>query len=324
MTDTAVAAESTGIAAAQRPENACARLPEYRLYRVSGKDPHKFLHGQLSQSLDEISDSHSARAAACTPKGRTYALTLLAGDGDDVLLRLPESVADHISQQLNKFLMLFRGTRMDRLEDATVFGLWGQDSALALSSDAASLASPGDSLSLDDGKLIRVEDTAEGTQRYEFWRLQGDRQPAVDLAGAADWAAADISAGVPELSPKTLEEYVPQMLNLQHIGGIHFKKGCYTGQEVVARMHYLGQLKKSVFRLAVDGTEAIDVGTPVLAGDSRVGEVVNSVRFDDGHQEVLAVIKHTALAKEPWQVEGHAGQVSRLPLSYAVPEQDAS
>ncbi|TBW57851.1 folate-binding protein [Marinobacter halodurans] len=312
------------VASAQRPSHAFATLDNVQLYRVGGKDPRKFLHGQLTQHLDEVTDTRARRAAACNPKGRAYAILLLVGDQDSILLRLPTAIKDSATSQLNKFLMLFRGTDMTPQDESRIFGLWGLETACSLSPEATSLDGAGDVLTLDDGKLIRVPDTAEGVPRFEFWRLSGDRLPDAPEATTADWAAAEISAGLAELDSTSSEAYVPQMLNLQHVDGIHFKKGCYTGQEVIARMHYLGQLKKSLFRLSIDSDQPLSPGTPVIAGDKAVGELVNVVAFDDGHQEALAVLKHAALTSQPWTLEGVDGTLARQPLPYPVPEQEQS
>jgi hypothetical protein len=314
-----------------------AELTGHRLYRVSGEAPRKFLNGQLSQRLEDVSDTQSRRAAACNPKGRAYALMLLAGSGDDVLVQLPAAIAEDVMAHLNKFLMLFRKTEMAQLPHARVFGLWGQAAAERIHSDAKSLAQPGDSLSIqrDDttsGKLIRVMDTAEGCPRFEYWHLASGSEsahltnaalPADEQYPEADWLAAEISAGVSRLTPESASTYIPQMLNWQQLDGVHFNKGCYTGQEVIARMHFLGQLKKSVFRLACTNLhQAPETGTPIVAGDKAVGEVVNSVRFDDGHCEMLAVIKHSALNNPEWRLGKTDGEpLEKLPLPYNVPEQ---
>ncbi|BES72493.1 folate-binding protein YgfZ [Marinobacter nanhaiticus D15-8W] len=331
MSDTATPTESTSttgtahLASANRPKAAIARVESARLYRVGGKDPHKFLHGQLSQSLDDVKPDKSRRAAACNPKGRAYALPLLADYEGDIVLRLPRRIADEVTSQLNKFLMLFRGTDMKPLEQAHLYGFWGEATAEALLPEAMELKLPGDSITLAGGKLIRVQDTAEGVARYEYWQID-DSAPIPEGAEAteADWAASEISAGLAELSPSTMSEYVPQMLNLQHVDGIHFKKGCYTGQEVIARMHYLGQLKKSIFRLSLPSERPVEVGTQIIANDKAVGEVINSVGFDDGHQEILAVVKHAALSTPDWHLEGFDPSLERLPLPYKVPEQEAA
>lgn len=309
------------------PDDGYATLNRWVVIRVSGPSTDTFLNGQLSQSLDDVTATFSPRAAACTPKGRSYALTRLVRDGDDVLLTLPESLADSVMAHLNKFLMLFRGTTMTVDSSARILGLFG--TALAerwLAGAAANLAAPGMTAAVGPHRLIRTEDTAAGTTRFELW-LNGPLSSADTdrLSGAtehreADWEASEIAAGIAALSPATREQYVPQMLNWQHVTGVHFKKGCYTGQEVIARMHFLGQLKKSLFRLSSDGQ--VGVGDAILSGDRELGNVVNAVRYDDGHSEMLAVLRHDGVGGSLALADGSVATLS--PLPYAVPERDAA
>jgi folate-binding Fe-S cluster repair protein YgfZ len=112
------------------------------------------------------------------------------------------------------------------------------------------------------------------------------------------------------------------MLNLQHLEGIHFKKGCYTGQEVIARMHFLGQLKKSLYRLGAESVDAPEPGSPVMSGDKSVGEVVRAVRFEDGSVQLLVVLRHGD-ADSHLHLPGSDQPLQPLPLPYAVPEREA-
>lgn len=338
MTEATSASPRPELAAhAERPGLGWTELNGERLFRVSGDAPRKFLDGQLSQNVDDITDSQSRRAAACNPKGRAYALMQLAAIGDDVLVQMPSSIADDVMAHLNKFLMLFRKTEMTALSQARVFGLWGQETASRIDAKADTLSQSGDSLTLchEDaayGKLIRVMDTAEGCARFEYWHLTAEADIPVPGSDAfrpdqkhteADWAAAEISAGVVQLSSGSVDSYIPQMLNWQHVDGIHFKKGCYTGQEVIARMYFLGQLKKSVFRLRSENmSDAPETGTGIFANGKTVGEVINAVCFDNGQWEMLAVIKHSALDHTPWRMGSSDGEtLERKPLPYDVPEQ---
>jgi hypothetical protein len=113
------------------------------------------------------------------------------------------------------------------------------------------------------------------------------------------------------------------MLNLQHLQGVHFKKGCYTGQEVIARMHFLGQLKKSLYRIAFNGcSRAPEPGSSLLAGDKKAGDVVNAVMTSDNGGELLAVLRHDA-DKSALSLEGNDScQFEVLDLPYPVPERE--
>lgn len=331
MTGTETPVSATPVyASAEFPPPVSGRilLTNRVLVRILGPGTDKFLQGQLSQNLDDVKAGTSPRAAAATPKGRTYCLTRLVRDGDDVLMDLPTELAEQIMAHLRKYMMLFRGTSMAAQTEGHIIGLLGNEAASSLAGDGLdSLASPGDTLVLSSGFLIRTENTGEGLPRFELWQptksdLELNSIPEKTLA---DWQASEIAAGVPTLNTTTSDSYVPQMLNWQHLGGVHFKKGCYTGQEIIARMHFLGQLKKSLFRFRMAKADAIPTpGTSIMAGERSVGEVVNAVGFSDGSCELLAVIRHSA-AEGELAADGLPGVVlQHQPLPYTVTEREGS
>lgn len=307
---------------------AVALLSDQILYRISGPGTDDFLQGQMSQNLADVTPGYAPRAAASTPKGRAYLLTRLVRDGEDILLSMPAAIADDVASHLNKYLMLFRGTSMERLDNGQLFGLLGEEAAATVAGGSTSLPEAASAaVAIEGGHLVRTNSTAEGVTRFELWLPSGPSdalQARLDnLAEAtlADWHASEIAAGIAELEAETREAWVPQMLNWQHLQGIHFKKGCYTGQEIIARMHFLGQLKKSLFRLSASGGDAPAPGSAVVAGGKPVGEVVRSVALDDGSVQLLAVLKHSAAGSE-LQLETGGQPLTILPLPYAVPERE--
>ncbi|WP_100640014.1 YgfZ/GcvT domain-containing protein [Marinobacter salexigens] len=329
MTGTETPVSATPVyASAESPPPKSGRilLTNRVLVRVSGPSTDKFLQGQLSQNLDDVKTGSSPRAAGATPKGRAYCLTRLLRDGEDVLLDLPCELAEPIMAHLRKFMMLFRGTTMAIQADGRIIGLLGNDAASCLAGEElSSLATAGDTIALDCGFLIRTENTADGLPRFELWQTNASdlELESIPEKTLSDWQASEIAAGVPMLSADTSEAYVPQMLNWQHLGGVHFKKGCYTGQEIIARMHFLGQLKKSLFRFRVAETSSLPApGTSILAGDRSVGEVVNTVGFNDGSCELLAVIRHNAASGDLRPDGLPKALLEPLPLPYTVTERE--
>lgn len=315
------------IAHSPLPQSGYAHIYGQVVIRVTGPAADQFLNGQLSQSLDEVTSAYSPRAAACTPKGRAYALTRLVRDGDDVLFALPEALADDVMAHLNKFLMLFRGTSMSVVQSGHIIGFFGTGLAeLWLDGAASKLSGSGMTATVGQHHLVRTENTADGLPRFELWLTDSLTSHETARLGTAaeyqeiDWQASEIAAGIAALSTATREQYVPQMLNWQHVSGVHFKKGCYTGQEVIARMHFLGQLKKSLFRLATDGRPVI--GDIIYNGDRSVGEIVNVVHYDDGHSEILAVLRHDGVEGTLSLSGKDAARI--LPLPYSVPEREAA
>lgn len=325
MSDTTIPAASHPL-----PHPSRVMISDRVVARITGPGTNKFLQGQFSQQIDDVTQNHSPRAAACTPKGRAYCLTRLVRDGDDVLMELPAELADDTVSQLRKYLMLFRGTSMEVETSTRIIGLMGESAAGQLQPDATGkLAAAGDAVDVHGGRLIRTMDTAEGMARYELWQT-GDLDSALQQAlndipeaTLADWHGSEIAAGVAALTPATREGFVPQMLNWQHVGGIHFKKGCYTGQEVIARMHFLGQLKKSLFRFAMGRVEKLPApGEAIVNGDRSVGNVINSVAYTDGSAELLAVVRHDAAEKDLSLESAPDTPLSVRPLPYSVSERE--
>ncbi|WP_449286317.1 CAF17-like 4Fe-4S cluster assembly/insertion protein YgfZ [Marinobacter sp. PE14] len=326
MTDTD--ASVSAVAEYPLPSNGWADLDDRVVVCVSGPGTDKFLQGQFSQNLDEVTPEHSPRAAAATPKGRAYCLTRMVRSGDDILMDFHAELADDIISHLRKYLMLFRGTTMEVVQETKIIGILGNGLAETLAGKPLdSLKDPGDTCTLPDGILVKTQSTAEGTSRFELWHTEEGEAalPASSRMSVADWQASEIAAGVASLTTATQESFVPQMLNWQHVGGVHFKKGCYTGQEVIARMHFLGQLKKSLFRFRVEQAEDLPApGNALLAGERSVGEVVNVVKYGDGSIELLAVVRHDAAEKNLHPDGLPEVVLVPMPLPYPVPEREKS
>lgn len=306
------------------PDSGQVILTNRTLVRISGPGTDKFLQGQFSQHLDEVIAGHSPRAAAATPKGRAYCLTRMVRDGEDILFSLNSDLAEATLNHLRKYLMLFRGTSAEVIDSGQITGILGTRGAENLAGEALSeLKNPGDTVPLSSGFLIRVEPTADGLERFEFWQChESERNTETDML-LENWQASEVSAGIAALTKATKDVFVPQMLNWQHLGGVHFKKGCYTGQEIIARMHFLGQLKKSLFRFRLSEAEQMPTaGANLLSGERAVGTLVNAVRFTDGTIELLAVVRHDA-ADKTLTVDSVPGQpLALLPLPYSVPERE--
>ena len=314
------------------PENSWAELSDRLMMTVSGAGTEKFLQGQFSQNVSEVTADKSLHAAASNRKGRAYALVRMVRHNDDILMDFSRELADATEAELRKYLMLFRGTTMTRLENSRIIGIFGSELAQAVAGEQASIATSlrqsGDTLAVGQGHLVLLEPTIDGPARYEFWSTDG-ALPAVlgaqdqsSQCSLATWQAGQIAAGVPWLTTTTAGAYVPQMLNWQHLGGVHFKKGCYTGQEVIARMHFLGQLKKSLYRLAVTTDAAPAVGDAISNGERNVGEVVNTLQTGPQQYHLLAVIRHDA-ANGPLTLADNAdAKIQLCPLAYSVPERE--
>lgn len=280
---------------------------------LTGEDATSFLQGQFSNDLKKISPMRAQVTGYCTPKGRLLALPIIVGLEDGYRLLVPDDIREGFLKRLSMFIMRAKVTVTERKDWACTGVQVASDGNLGPLADIIG-ALPGgvmDAASSVEGQLIRWHDfagiesvtTSGSTSRarylyiadiprqIELWRA-GAQLPQ---SGPALWRLGDIRAGMPTITAGVLEAFVPQMLNLQLVDGLSFTKGCYPGQEIVARMQYLGKLKRHMrrFSLPYEAGQAIPApGAALVAGtDEDAGRVVDAVAGPDGKIELLAVVK---------------------------------
>ena len=292
-----------------------------RLLAVRGVDASKFLQGQLTCNLNYLNEQTSSLGARCTAKGRMLSSFRIVPQGDGYLLAMAAELLEAQMAELQKFAVFSKVKLTDESALWARFGLSHADPllneiGLALPADANSVARHGEAMA-----IRRADGCAElwisSTQAEEIRTLL-----AVKLTEAPlnDWLLGQIRAGIGQVFGPTRELFIPQMINLQALGGVSFKKGCYTGQEIVARMQYLGKLKRRLYRLSLPGSElpaiASEVFSPVHA--SAVGEVVLAATAD-GAVELLAVLQQDAVSDGRLSLQSAAGpQLTLLDLPYTL------
>jgi folate-binding protein YgfZ len=263
---------------------------------VRGADAGKFLQGQLTCNIDYLSEAKATLGARCTQKGRMQSSFRILLEGDGVLLAMASELIDAQLLDLKKYAVFSKSKLTDESASWVRFGLQDADSALV--SLGLDLAQATDSVArANDLIAIRVSPA-----RTELWvRVEQGDDVRTRLAGQLpeaslnDWLLGQIRAGIGQVFGQTREEFIPQMINLQAVGGVSFKKGCYTGQEIVARMQYLGKLKRRLYRLTMAAGELPEPGTALFSPvhSSAVGNVVVAARSDVGI-ELLAVLQADA------------------------------
>ena len=205
------------------------------LIRASGADAHSFLHSQLTQDVLKLSENDVRLASYCSAKGRMYAMFDIWADGETVYLLTQRSVMETVLKRLRMFVLRAKVVLEDVSEQYAISGYVGED-ALA----QQTRVTEGNTVRL--GILPAVISEANSTVPRE---IRIDSTPhGIESADIELWQWLDIRAGIAHVSADISEAFVPQMMNLDRIGGVNFKKGCYPGQEIVARSHYLGKLKR--------------------------------------------------------------------------------
>lgn len=284
-------------------ENILCDLSHIALIRASGNDSSAFLQGQFSNDVRQVSANRHQLSSYSNPKGRMLSLFRLFQRGDDYYLSLPQSLLESTLKRLRMFVLMSKVSLEDAGEQLVRFGFSGPDAAQLLREKIGAVPSETDeSLTQDEITLLRIpgphprfEIHGPLTAMQNLWQSLAQH---ARCAGADSWDLLDIHAGLPSIYPDTAEAFVPQMVNLQLVNGVSFKKGCYTGQEIVARMQYLGKLKRRMYRAHADTSTPPAPGdeltSPHSASGQGAGKVVKAAPSPDGGYEMLCVIEIVA------------------------------
>lgn len=268
--------------------------------QVQGIDAAKFLQGQVTCDMDEINATQMRFGAHCTHKGRMIASFMASKiDNDTYLLK---TAADNIENLLNslKKYIVFSKAEASIAEDWMAIGLSGPDSESVVSQVFGGLPTDNNQKVIHDN--IHCHQIAGG-KRYEIWLEQSQAQEfwqhcnKLIPASSLNWQLENVRAGIGRVIADTTEKFIPQAINLHEVGGVSFTKGCYTGQEIVARMKYLGKQKRHMAHFSANGT-SLAAGSNVFiqSNDKNVGEVVNCVTTSNDCCEGLVVIIDDALS----------------------------
>lgn len=261
-------------------ETVICDLSHWGLLQLQGADTVSFLQGQVTNDVRLLNGTNAHYSGYCNPKGRLLALFLGFSHHDHLHLQLPKALVEPIMKRLKMFVMRSKVDIQDVSDSIIKIGLNGPQ-APALLQKLFSALPPNDYdlVSLENGTLIKLPGLAP---RYEILTSTDHAQAIWNMlkqhatpVGATAWDWLEIQAGIPEVSLKTQEEFVPQMLNLDALNAINYKKGCYTGQEIVARTHYLGKVKRRTHLAHISGYTMPQLNDDVLdVSGQAVGKIV--------------------------------------------------
>lgn len=316
--------------AAARDESVLCDLAPFAALRVAGPDAEAFLQGQLTSDLTTLDYGANQYSAWCSPKGRVLANFLLRRDNAETFeLILPAPLVEPIRKRLGMFVLRAKV----RLEDASAtsvrIGIGGPAAARAVAAVAGSMPALHRSVPVDGGVLLQVNGASfiaivAPEHAVQLWgRLAAHARPA----GFSCWRWLLVHAGVPVILPPTQDQFIPQAINWDALGGVSFQKGCYTGQEIVARTHYLGRLKERTV-LAHAELAAVSPGTPLFSanfGGQSCGMVLNAAPAPGGGSDLLAVAQMTAVESGELKLAAADGSpLSLRALPYELPGSSGS
>ncbi len=293
---------------AARSGSVLALLGHLGVLQFSGEDAETFLQGQLSCDVAEVGLRSSAYGAYCSPKGRMLANFVLWREETGFCMALSRDIAPSIQKHISKFVLRAKVKVSDASDTVVVAGAAGPKADQALGEVFSELPKEPDEVS----RRPDMPPSAVALRR----RLANVLVPV----GAHAWRWLDIRNGVPLVTAATQDQLVPQMANFELLGGVSFTKGCYTGQEVVARMQHLGKLKRRMFPANV--TAQAKAGDPLYSedlGDQTGGIVVNAEASPDGGYDLLAVVQTASREGSTVHLKSLGGPVLRfLPLPYTL------
>ena len=286
------------------PLQGIAPLTHLGVIRAHGADAASFLHGQLTQDFALLDSQHARLAAYCSAKGRMLASFIGFKTGpEEILLLCSKDLLPAMLKRLSMFVLRAKC----KLTDATAeFALCG------IAGDAAGNDAPWTLRNVDGAHLVQLYPAA-GTPRALWIASVGTALPAGAVLSKADWLWSEVASGIATLSLSVQEQFVPQMLNYESVGGVNFKKGCYPGQEVVARSQFRGTLKRRAYIAHAD--QPLAVGAEVFAAsdtEQPVGMVVQCAAAPAGGFDAIVSLQ-VASTDEALTVAGTALALQPLP-----------
>lgn len=253
-------------------------IQDQSLLQLTGEDAARFLQGQVTCDVEKLSNGASSMAAHCNPKGRVISLFHLLKAEDCFYLSLPTSMLALTQQSLGKYLVFFKSQ----------FNVIDKHSSYGITFDADETGERLPPLP-KDSKVFQL--AGQGT-RYQVFSSN-----PIDTNANTTWEHDNILSGCPIIYPETSGQFLPHELNLPSLGGVSFKKGCYTGQEIISRMHHLGKIKTHLYQAQTP--QLFHNGQPLVKEDSQpMGYIVNIALNAQNYYTCLANLKEVAVEKK--------------------------
>ncbi|MCY1214895.1 tRNA-modifying protein YgfZ [compost metagenome] len=303
------------------------------LVRVAGDDAGSFLHTQLTNAVEDLKAGAARLAGYCSPKGRLLATFLMWRDAEGIVLQLSADIQAPVQKRLSMFVLRAKAKLSDITPTHAVLGLAGAGAAKALAAAGLPVPEVAFAVAEADGvTVIRLPDGA-GQPRWQLV-LPAERAEAVRAALAATlqdaspalWDWLEVQSGLPRIVAATQEQFVPQMINFELVGGVNFRKGCYPGQEIVARSQYRGTLKRRMWLVQGEGevpAPAAEIYRPEDPGQP-CGMIVNAAPAPQGGWAGLAELKIDAAASALRLGSAEGAAVATATLPYEVPLGEAA
>ena len=307
-----------------------APLTDLSLICVTGNDAVNFLHNQLTNDVEHLDEQQARWFGYCSPKGRLMATFLGWREGpDSISLLISTPQAEPIRKRLSMFVLRAKAKVQDASASRMLFGLTGEQAFAALKALGIDPPAAMVHASNDDCHCVGLPSANVDGSECPRWLLSVPRDRAVQIwealcarlakSSTSDWRWTEVLAGIPRIVPATSEQFVPQMLNFELVDGVNFKKGCYPGQEIVARTQYRGTLKRRMFLGHLDGAVP-EPGSDVQAqgAGEPCGKVVLAAKSPLGGVDLLFEAQISAVQEQPLSIGQAVIELKSLPYSVAL------
>ena len=297
---------------------------------IAGGDAAEFMQGQFTNDVNKVDDQHSQISAFCNNKGRMIANFRLFKYQQNYFISVRQDLVEKSIEHLQNYILRAQVAIQDVSEQLVHLGLSGKEAVSIL---AEFIDNPGpevDSLSQNEdyiairaaGTIPRYEIFCSADKAIDLWQAVSENTRIVN---SDYWDLLDIRSGIPFIDSHTSEEFVPQMANMELINGVSFEKGCYTGQEIVARTHYLGKQKRRTYHIHIDTDAKPEPGeqlaTETSTENQYTGTLVTVYQTTETTYEALAVIQIKSAEEEKLKLKRSDAEISIIKLPYSLDEE---
>jgi len=311
-------------------ESSCQKinLSHLGVIRITGDDKQTFLQGQLTNDTRNIDKGKSQLSSFCTAKGRMLASFRILQQDDAWYLILPLNRLEPVLKRLKMFVLRADVSLEDVSDDFILIGLLGD--CIQEYMEIALPQARDEVIQHNNLSFVRVEDISpryivlgQFDAMHSLWQKLDNAIPV----STSQWRLYDIRAAIPSVYDETAEAFIPQMTNLQLLNGVSFTKGCYTGQEVVARMQYLGKLKRRMYPVSFQTDKDVKPGDDIYSGASQsgqgAGKLVDVVRTGSNQYEALAVLEINSIDDGQLKLHDDSGALINIkppPYEFEIDE----
>jgi len=305
----------------------CCDCSHLGVIRVSGDDAFDFLHGQFTNDLNLVNKETSQLSSYCNPKGRMLAIFRIIKKEDDYFLLMRRDVIEVVLKKLTMFKLMAKVELIDVSDELVVFGVSGANSVALLNKNNIHEPEKPEQVTTQQnitainlaGENPRTLIISPPEDAIKIWQALTE---TCEQTSFKTWELIDIQNGIPQVTAETSEAFIPQMVNLELIGGVNFQKGCYPGQEIVARTHYLGKPNRRMYRINIDSEVCPKAGTNIFSkadGEQAVGKIVNAQNNGSNSCDALAVLRTEKEESNDMHLENQEDtQIKIVALPYSL------